>query len=185
MGCAGVSRILNLKFKQLSPKLNLFCPWISTKKFYITKTGDLPEIYFCSCNHFLHRDLSAQLCFFKKWNMAVWVRKVNQLTGWSSNRLRQVHSGKGVQIRRTQVKKCFPEWSGFASNLFRDSRISATKGINFFPVSKIFSTKRFPGIWSISLGSTGIKGNVLRGGVVLNMIIAETNIGKNLIEIIE
>jgi len=81
-------------------------------------------------------------------------------------------------------KKCFPEWSGSASDLFRDSRISATKGINFFPVSKIFSTKRFPGIWSISLGSTGIKGNVLRGGVVLNMIIAETNIGKNVIEII-
>ena len=67
MGCEGVSGILNLKLKKLSPKPNPFYHWISTKKFHITKTGDFPEIYFCSCNHFLHRDLSAQLCFFKKW----------------------------------------------------------------------------------------------------------------------
>jgi len=35
-------------------------------------------------------------------------------------------SAKEIQIRRTQAKNCFPEWSVSAPDFFRDSRISVT-----------------------------------------------------------
>jgi len=103
--------------------------------------------------------------------MAEWVRKVNQLTGWSSNRFRQVLSVKGIQIWRTQAKKCFPEWSGSASEFFRDSRISATKGINFFVcVQDFFDEALSPQYGARYLGRNGIKGNVLRGWDLKNRL---------------
>ena len=57
---------------------------------------------------------------------------MNQLTRRSSNQFRQVLGMKEIQIRRAQVKKCFPEWSGSAPDFFRDSRIRATERLNFF-----------------------------------------------------
>ena len=73
-------------------------------------------------------------------------RKLNQLTGWSSNRFRQVQSVKEVQNWRTQEKKCSPEWRGSAPEFFRDSQISATKGINFFSWVQDLFEESFPQI---------------------------------------
>jgi len=90
--------------------------------------------------------------------------------GRSSKRFRQVQIENGVQIRRTQAKKCFPEWSGSTF-----LRISVTKGINFFFLCpRPFRRSAFPVIPTCHWGRNGKKGNVLRGWVVLNMILPYT-----------
>jgi hypothetical protein len=81
-----------------------------------------------------------------------------------------------VQNWRTQGKKCFTECSGSVLDFFRDSWISETKGINFFScVQDLFDEALSPQYGASLLGSDKIKGNVLRGGVVLNLILSEIN----------
>jgi len=88
-----------------------------------------------------------------------------------------------VQNWRTQAKKCFPEWSGIAPNFFRESRNNATKGINFFSyVQDLFDEVLSPQYGASLLGSDKIKGNVLRGWVVLNMILPGVQLGTNFME---
>jgi hypothetical protein len=66
---------------------------------------------------------------------------------------------KEVEIRWTQVKMCFPEWSGSTPDFFREWRINATKEINFFScVQDLFNEKLFPQYGGFRWGSIKING---------------------------
>jgi len=72
-------------------------------------------------------------------------------------------------------KKVIPGVKQFRSRFFfRNSRISATKGINFFTyVQDLFDEALSPQCGASHFGSIGIKGNVLRGWVVPDIILSE------------
>jgi hypothetical protein len=61
-------------------------------------------------------------------------------------------------------------------------RISATKGINFYAcVQDLFDEALSPQYGTSLLGSVGIKGNVLRGGIVLSIILPGMLLGATII----
>jgi hypothetical protein len=96
--------------------------------------------------------------------MAEWVWKVNQIDKVKFQpvpaRIKYERNSDPADLG----KKVTLEWSGLAPDFSRDSRISETKGINFFAcVQDLFDEALSPQYGLCHLGRDKLKGNVLRG----------------------
>ena len=90
---------------------------------------------------------------------------------------------KEVENRRTQVKKCFPEWSGSAADFFSGFADSRNEGDQlFYLCPRPFQRRAFPAILNISLGEKRGQGECAEGWVVLNMILPGMLLGANFME---
>jgi len=97
-------------------------------------------------------------------------RKVNQLTGWSSNRSRHDLSVKG--LRSGGLRQKSDSWSGAfpLPSFFGIRGLAQRRGPAFFPVSKTFSRKRFPRNTKCFIGEYRDKGECAEGWNLKNRL---------------